>query len=158
DASRGVIFDQTKVQELPLNGRQEYMLMALSPGVLFSQEQFGSSGYSGTRGWDVSAAYKINGARPGTNVFLLNGVRISDNGGTWDVAPNIEAVQEFKVMINTYDAQFGGFSGGAVNTTVKSGSNQFHGDVYEYFRNSAFDANNFANNFNGQPTPFHNQN
>jgi len=157
DASRGLVFDSTKTQELPLNGRQEYMLMSLTPGVRFTQEQFGAGGYSGTRGWDVSNAYKINGARPGTNVFLLNGTRISDNGGTWDLAPNIETVQEFKVMTNTFDAQYGGFSGGAVNTTIKSGGNQFHGDVFDYFRNSYFDANNFANNANGQPVPFHNQ-
>lgn len=157
DASRGLVFDSTKTQELPLNGRQEYMLMSLTPGVRFTQEQFGAGGYSGTRGWDVSNAYKINGARPGTNVFLLNGTRISDNGGTWTIAPNIETVQEFKVMTNTFDAQYGGFSGGAVNTTVKSGTNQYHGDVFDYFRNSYMDANNFANNANGQPVPFHNQ-
>jgi len=157
DASRGLVFDSVKTQELPLNGRQEYMLMSLTPGVRFTQEQFGSGGYSGTRGWDVSNAYKINGARPGTNVFLLNGTRISDNGGTWNIAPNIETVQEFKVMTNTFDAQYGGFSGGAVNTTIKSGGNQFHGDVFDYFRNSYMDANNFANNANGQPVPFHNQ-
>jgi Carboxypeptidase regulatory-like domain len=157
DASRGLVFDPIKTQEYPLNGRQTYMLMSLTPGVLFTQETIGPGGFSGTRGWDVNSSYKINGARPGTNVFLLNGARISDNGGTWDLAPNVEAVQEFKVMTNTYDAQFGGFSGGAVNTTIKSGSNAYHGDVFDYFRNSYFDANYFANNFNGQPTPYHNQ-
>ncbi len=156
-ADRGLVFDPVKAQQLPLNGRQEYMLMALTPGVIFTQEQFGAGGYSGTRGWDVSNAYKINGARPGENTFLLNGAPISDNGGTWDLAPNVEAVQEFKVMTNTYDAQFGHFGGGAVNTTLKSGGNQYHGDVFDYFRNSVFDANNFANNIAGQPTPYHNQ-
>ena len=81
------------------------MLMALTPVVLFTQEQFGASGFSGTRGWDVNSSYKINGARPGENVFFLNGAPISDNGGTWDVAPNIEAVQEFKAIISlTYHA------------------------------------------------------
>jgi hypothetical protein len=156
-ADRGLVFDPLKTEQLPLNGRQEYMLMALTPGVLFTQEQFGASGFSGTRGWDVNSSYKINGARPGENVFFLNGAPISDNGGTWDVAPNIEAVQEFKVMTNTYDAQYGHFGGGAVNTTIKSGGNAFHGDVFDYFRNSYMDANNFGNNYNGQPTPYHNQ-
>ncbi len=156
-ADRGLVFDPIKAQELPLNGRQEYMLMELTPGVIFTQEQFGASGFSGTRGWDVNSSYKINGARPGENVFLLNGAPISDNGGTWDVAPNIEAVQEFKVMTNTYDAQYGHFGGGAVNTTLKAGGNAYHGDVFDYFRNSYMDANNFANNFNGQNTPYHNQ-
>src|SRR5665213_3805412 len=156
-ADRGLVFDPLKTEQLPLNGRQEYMLMALTPGVLFTQEQFGASGFSGTRGWDVNSSYKINGARPGENVFLLNGAPISDNGGTWDLAPNIEAVQEFKVMTNTYDAQYGHFGGGAVNTTIKSGGNAYHGDVFDYFRNSYMDANNFGNNYNGQPTPYHNQ-
>src|SRR5579884_1965709 len=157
NADRGLVFNPIMAQQLPLNGRQEYMLMELTPGVIFTQEQFGASGFSGPRGWDVNSSYKINGARPGENVFLLNGAPISDNGGTWDLAPNIEAVQEFKVMTNTYDAQYGHFGGGAVNTTLKSGTNAWHGDVFDYFRNSYMDANNFGNNFNGQPTPFHNQ-
>jgi hypothetical protein len=103
--------------------------------VLFTQEGFGPSGFSGTRGWDVNNKYKINGAREGQNVFLLNGAPISNNDGTWQLAPNVEAVQEFKVMTNTYDAQYGRFGGGVVNTTVKSGTSDWHGDVFEYFRN-----------------------
>ncbi len=62
-ADRGLVFDPLKTEQLPLNGRQEYMLMALTPGVLFTQEQFGASGFSGTRGWDVNSSYKINGAQ-----------------------------------------------------------------------------------------------
>src|SRR5207237_9064462 len=71
DASRGLVFDPVKVAEYPLNGRQTYMLMSLTPGVIFGQEQFGASGFSGTRGWDVNNSYKINGARQGGNLFLL---------------------------------------------------------------------------------------
>jgi len=93
DASRGLVFDPIKTQEYPLNGRQTYMLMALTPGVVFTQEQFGASGFSGTRGWDVNSSYKINGARTGESLFLLNGAPISNNGGTWQLAPNVEAVQ-----------------------------------------------------------------
>ncbi|MBI1791137.1 MAG: carboxypeptidase regulatory-like domain-containing protein, partial [Acidobacteria bacterium] len=70
-ASRGLNFDPIKVQEYPLNGRQSYMLLMLTPGVLFTQQQFGSSGFSGTRGWDVNDAYTMNGGRTGTNQFLL---------------------------------------------------------------------------------------
>lgn len=156
-ADRGLVFDPIKTQEYPLNGRQTYMLMSLTPGVLFTQEQFGPSGFSGTRGWDANASYKINGARTGQSLFLLNGAPISNNGGSWQLAPNVEAVQEFKVMTNTYDAQYGRFSGGVVNTTVKSGSNDWHGDVFEYFRNRVFDANYFQNNIIGKPSPKHNQ-
>lgn len=157
DADRGLVFDPIKTQQLPLNGRQTYMLLSLTPGVVFTQEQFGPSGFSGTRGWDVNNSYKINGARTGENLFLLNGAPISDDGGTWQVAPNVEAVQEFKVMTNTYDSSYGRFGGGVVNTTLKSGTNNWHGDVFDYFRNAIFDANYFQNNATDQPKPKHNQ-
>src|SRR5215510_9903686 len=156
-ADRGLTFDPVKTQELPLNGRQTYMLLALTPGVIFTQEQFGSSGFSGTRGWDVNNSYRINGARAGQNLFLLNGAPISNNGGTWQLAPNVEAVQEFKVMTNTYDASYGRFGGGVVNTTVKGGSKAWHGDVFDYFRNKVFDANTFQNNLINRPKAKHNQ-
>jgi hypothetical protein len=157
DASRGLVFDPLKVSEYPLNGRQTYMLMALTPGVIFGQEQFGASGFSGTRGWDVNNSYKINGARQGGNLFLLNGAPISSDNGSWRLAPNVEAVQEFKVMTNTYDASFGDFRGGAVNTTIKSGSNSWRGNVYEFYRTTILDANSFQSNRTGQPRLFHNQ-
>ncbi len=157
DASRGLVFDSVKVAEFPLNGRQTYMLMALTPGVIFGQETFGASGFSGTRGWDVNSSYKINGARQGGNLFLLNGAPISSDDGSWRIAPNVDAVQEFKVMTNTYDAGFGDFRGGAVNTTIKSGSNDWHGNLYEFFRNRVFDSNSFQSNRTGQPKLFHNQ-
>jgi len=156
-ADRGLVFDPIRTQELPLNGRQTYMLLPLTPGVIFTQEVFGPTGFSGTRGWDVNSSYKINGARTGQNLFLLNGAPISSYGGTWQVAPNVEAVQEFKVMTNTYDSQYGRFGGGVVNTTLKSGSNSWHGNVFDYFRNAVFDANYFQNNTTGQPRPKHNQ-
>lgn len=149
-ADRGLVFDPVKTQQLPLNGRQTYMLMSLTPGVIFTQEQFGPGGYSGTRGWDVSNAYKINGARTGQNLFLLNGAPISDKDGNWQLSPNVEAVQEFKVMTNTYDAAYGRFGGGVVNTTIRGGGNAWHGNVFDYFRNSVLDANRTENK---QPTP-----
>lgn len=156
-ASRGLNFDPIKTQEYPLNGRQEYMLLALTPGVIFTQEQFGATGFSGTRGWDVNNKYRINGGREGTSQFLLNGAPISDKDGNWQLSPNVEAVQEFKVMTNTYDSQYGRLGGGAVNTTVKSGTNDWHGDVFEYFRNSALDANTTQNNRVGAGRGKHNQ-
>ena len=156
-ADRGLVFDPVKVQAYPLNGRQTYMLLSLTPGVIFTTENFGPTGNSGTRGWDVTSAYKINGARSGQNLFLLNGAPISDNGGTWQVAPNVEAVQEFKVMTNTYDASYGRFGGGVVNTTIKSGGNSWHGNVFDFFRNSISDSNYFQNNLVGQKKGFHNQ-
>src|SRR5437867_4227711 len=80
DASGGLNFDSLQTSDYPLNGRQVYMLMDLTPGVLFTQEQFGSSGYSGTRGWDTSSAYVMNGGVQGSNSFSLNAPPISLTG------------------------------------------------------------------------------
>jgi Carboxypeptidase regulatory-like domain len=147
-AARGLVFDPVRVAELPLNGRQSYMLLALTPGVLFTQRTFGNTGFSGTRGWDVNGSYTMNGGRTGTNQFLLNGAPISSNG-TWNVAPNVEAIQEFKVMVNTYDAQYGRSGGGHVNTTVRAGTNDWHGSLFDFWRNTVLDANTRQNNIVG---------
>jgi hypothetical protein len=155
-ASRGLTLDPVKMTELPLNGRQSYTLMNLVPGVRFTQRQFGSSGFSGTRAWDVNGNFTMNGGRTGTNQFLLNGAPISTNG-TFNVAPNVEAIQEFKVMVNTYDAQFGRSGGGHVNTTLKAGGNELHGSVFEFWRNRILDANAFQNNAAGSRRGFRNQ-
>ncbi len=160
DANRGLVFDPIKTQEYPLNGRQSYMLLALTPGVIFGQQQFGASGFSGTRGWDVNSSYKFNGARQGNgnNVFMLNGTPISDNGSQWDFAPSVDAIQEFKAETTAYDASYGHEAGGVVNTTIRAGTNNWHGDVYDYFRNRLLDANFFQNNVAGAKKGRHNQN
>ena len=128
--------------------------------MIFTQEQFGASGFSGTRGWDVNSSYKFNGARAGNgnNVFMLNGGIISDNGSQWDFAPSVDAIQEFTAITTAYDASYGHEAGGVVNTVIRGGTNNWHGDVYDYFRNRVLDANNFANNYAGQPKGRHNQN
>jgi hypothetical protein len=154
DASGGVNFDSTMTAELPLNGRQVYMLMSLSPGVLFTQEEFGATGYSGTRGWDVSGAYVMNGGVSGTNSFTLNGAPNSLTG-TWQVAPNVDAIQEFKVQTNTYDSGVGRSGGGSVNVVLKSGSNNWHGTLFDFMRNSILDANFTQNNQVGAPRGKH---
>ena len=155
-ASRGVVFDPIKMQEIPLNGRQVYMLMRLSPGVMFTQRTFGSTGFSGTRAWDVNGSFVMNGGRVGTNQFLLNGAPISTDG-TFNLAPNVEAIQEMKVMVNTYDAQYGRSGGGHVNTTLKSGTNEWHGTLFDFWRNRILDANTRQNNALGVGRGFRNQ-
>jgi hypothetical protein len=155
-ASRGLVFDPVKVEEIPLNGRQAYMLMRLSPGVMFTQRTFGSTGFSGTRAWDVNGSFTINGGRTGTNQFLLNGAPISTNG-TFNLAPNVEAVQEMKVMVNTYDSQYGRSGGGHVSTTLRSGTNEWHGTMFDFWRNRILDANTRQNNALGVRRGFRNQ-
>ncbi|HTM49225.1 MAG TPA: TonB-dependent receptor [Bryobacteraceae bacterium] len=140
DASGGLNFDSLMTSEYALNGRQVYMMMDLTPGVLFTQEEFGATGFSGTRGWDVNSNFTMSGGKVGTNSFGLNGAPISLTG-QFQLAPNVDAIQEFKVMTNTYDASLGRTGGGSVNTTVKSGSNAWHGNLSEYMRNNVLDAN-----------------
>src|SRR5205814_7996939 len=106
DASGGMNFNALMTSEYALNGRQVYMMMDLTPGVLFTQEEFGATGYSGTRGWDVNGNFVMSGGKNGTNSFSLNGAPISLDG-SFQLAPNVDAIQEFKVMTNTFDASLG---------------------------------------------------
>ena len=153
-ASRSQKFDPVKLRELPLMGRQAYSLMSLTPGVLFTQEALGATGLSGLRGWDANGKYIINGGKEGTNQFLMNGAPVSLTG-KWQIAPNLEAIQEFQVLTNTYDARYGRTGGGTVNTTIRSGGNAWHGTAFEFLHNAVFDANSIENNREGAPRGKH---
>ncbi len=146
-ASMGQVLDTRKVQDLPLNGRQIYQFLQLAPGVMFTVQTFGASGWGGTRPFGVGNNWVINGGY-GNNEFLLDGAPNSVRG-RFNISPTVDAVEEFKVMTNTYDAQYGRTSGGIVNMTLKSGTNQLHGSLFEYLRNSVMDANRFENNLKG---------
>ena len=154
--SGGTILSGREIENLPLNGRQIYMLLGTTPGSQFLQTQFGSSGYSGTRGWDVSNNYSLGGGVQGYQLFTLNGNNITamtgyGSEGDWFTAPNVDAIQEVNVMTQTYDARYGHTLGGNVNIVTKSGTNDYHGDLYDYLENGALNANNFENNTNGVP-------
>ncbi len=161
DASGGTVLDPEKVQNLPLNGRQVYQLIQLVPGARFTQTQFGAGGFSGNRGWDVNNAYSISGQPGTTNQFMLNGAPISIQSGgpsgTWTISPSVDAVQEFKVMTVTFDAQYGRVGGGAINTILKSGTPHVHGTLYDFWRNSILEANTFQSNQQNVAKSFHNQ-
>lgn len=161
DASGGTVLDPEKIENLPLNGRQIYQLIQLTPGARFTQTQFGAGGFSGNRGWDVNNAYQISGQPGSTNQFLLNGAPISIEGGgpagTWTISPSVDAVQEFKVMTITFDAQYGRTGGGTINTTLKGGTNHVHGTAYEFWRNSILEANTYQSNQVSAARSFHNQ-
>ena len=92
----GQLMSEKNVADLPLNGRQVYMLLELSAGVVFTTTTFGASGNSGTRAWDVTGAYNMQGSFDNTNAFILDGAPLGVNGG-WNFAPLSDAVQEFKV-------------------------------------------------------------
>ncbi|MGB6131728.1 MAG: carboxypeptidase-like regulatory domain-containing protein [Acidobacteriaceae bacterium] len=156
-ASGGTVIDERELEGVPLNGGQAYTLIGTTPGSQFTQTQFGpGGGYSGTRGWDVTASYTIGGGVVGNNQFTLDGVNITsqysyDNhsAGEWSVAPNLDAIQEVNVMTTTYDARFGRTSGGTVNTVSKSGGNHFHGDAHYAYEGTLMDANVYQNNLAG---------
>jgi hypothetical protein len=133
----------TTVRELPLNGRSWTDLANLQPGVITAETHPASDVNRG-----FGAQVSISGARPQQNNYRLDGVSINDyaNGGPGSVLGGnlgVDAIQEFSVLTSNYSAEYGKTSGGVVNAITRSGTNQFHGDVYEFLRNSALDARNF---------------
>ncbi|HUA14335.1 MAG TPA: TonB-dependent receptor [Verrucomicrobiae bacterium] len=167
DASGGTILDQKVLENVPVSGNQVYMLIGTTPGSQFTQTTFGPGGFSGTRGWDVTNQYIIGGgvnpsdSSGGFNQFTLNGTNITQQtsygamgAGTWNVSPNLDSVQEVNVMTTTYDARYGRTTGGTVNLVTKNGTNNFHGELFENYKDgSLFDANSTENVYiSGSPT------
>ena len=146
----GDVIDSKKMMALPLNGRSYLDLLGLQAGVAPSGSvTIGGdrpvSGYLGNAG-NVS----VNGQRETANAFLVNGGDVSEgrNLGA-GLVPNLDSVEEFRLITNSFDAEYGKFSGAVMNAITKSGTNGFHGDVFEYLRNDALDAQNYF--FSGQP-------
>src|ERR1700704_6437677 len=139
----------TTVVGLPLNGRSWTDLAPLQPGVnalSILQPTFEVGTDRGNRG--CGAQLSISGARPQENNYRLDGVSINDygNGGPGSVLGGnlgVDAIQEFSVLTSNYSAEYGKTSGGVVNAITRSGTNRFHGSVYEFLRNSALDARNY---------------
>src|SRR5258708_22938553 len=136
--------ESAQIVELPLNGRDWVQLASLQPGVaeVRPHEAVDAPGGS-TRGLGVQMT--VNGARPQQNVYRLNGVIVNDysNAGPGNVIggnAGVDAIQEFSVLTSNYSAEYGFTSAGVINAITKSGTNSFHGSVYEFFRNSACDS------------------
>jgi hypothetical protein len=147
-SSISAVVNSTTVRELPLNGRSWTDLASLQPGVdaIQTQANFTSGADRGNRGF--GAQLSISGARPQQNNYRLDGVSLNDyaNGGPGSVMGGnlgVDAIQEFSVVTTNYSAEYGKTSGGVVNAITRTGTNNFHGSVYEFFRNSALDARNF---------------
>ena len=139
---------ERQVKDLPLNGRSYDELMTLNPGVVnFTWEKTGGIGISNSTTGNM---FSVQGNRPQQNLFLLNGVEFSgaaennmQPGGTSQQLLGVDAVREFNLLRDTYGAQYGKHPGGQVTILTQSGTNQWHGSVFEYLRNSALDAPNF---------------
>ncbi len=144
-SDRGLVIDNKTVADLPLNIRNPMMLSALTPGIVHTSgtqhlNPFSNSGIS---------SWSINGGRGTNNEFLLDGApNNAVYNGVNNVAyvPSVDAVQEFKVMTGAYDAQYGRTGGGVINVSIRSGTNKFHGSVYEFLKRTSLNANTFANN------------
>lgn len=141
-SSLGQVISSGTMTDLPLNGRDYLQLATLSTGVIAtSTGTNGNSGGSSTGGQNSFAA---NGARGTMNNFLLDGIdnNSNDDGGLI-LRTSVDAIQEFKIQTNSFSAEFGRGGGAAINAVTKSGSNAYHGGVFEFFRNSALDARGY---------------
>src|SRR5579883_2895757 len=139
---------ERQVKDLPLNGRSYDLLLPLNPGIVnFTWEKTGGIGVSNST---TGNNFAVSGNRPQQNLFLLNGIEFTgaaennmQPGGTSQQLLGVDAVQEFNLLRDDYPAQYGKRPGAQVLIVTESGTNSVHGSVYEFLRNSAFDARNF---------------
>ena len=150
NANLGTVIATKQVNDLPLNGRNFTALLALTPGVVaISTAQNGTNIAGGGFGSAIALGSDytfpaINGQSNRSDYFLADGLpNYAAINSTYAVAPIIDAIQEFKVVSHTDDAEFGSVLGGVVNVVTKSGTNELHGAAWEYLRNTAFDARNY---------------
>jgi hypothetical protein len=134
----GAVMDARQVSNLPLNSRDTYQLLQLQPGV---QGVGGSDLFYGS---NTAGAVSVNGGRGRSNNFSVNGGDGNDlfvNGPA--IQPSPDSIEEFRVLSNTFDAEYGRNSGAVINVVTKSGTNQLHGSFYEFFRNDVLDSKGF---------------
>ena len=141
----GAVIENKRILDLPLNGRNIFNLAALVPGVFMVRQTSGiADSFTANR-------FIVNGGQESTSDIMLDGVSatVSHNISTIPAVsaiPSVEGIQEFKIQTNAYSAEYGRSGGGLVTLVTKSGTNDLHGSAYEFFRNSALDANNFFQN------------
>lgn len=138
----GQVIESTKMTSVPLNGRSFTDLLSLQPGV---------SPYKGTSeaGRSVSGNLdpgnvSINGGREASNGYMINGADANEgvyNGAA--IIPNLDSIAEFRILTNNFDAEYGNFSGGVINVVTKSGTNRFHGNAFDFLRNTDLDSANY---------------
>src|SRR6516164_9572173 len=166
-ATVSTLVDQTFIENMPLNGRSAQTLIMLTPGVVVTQTAF-----------DDQGQFSVNGQRADANYFTVDGVSanfgvtgyfplvqtaggalpaFSALGGTNSLV-SVDAMQEFRVQTSSFAPEFGRTPGGQISIVTRSGSNQFHGTAFEYFRNSVLDANDWFSNRDHLPKPEERQN
>src|SRR5580658_2460016 len=139
----GAVMTDESIRELPLNTRDAYQLLQLQPGV---QSQLGADLFLGT---DNAGVVSVNGGRGRSNNYMVNGGDANDifiNGPA--IQPSPDAIEEFRVLTNNFDAEYGRNSGSVVNVVTKSGTNVVHGDFYEFNRNNAYNTREYITGLN----------
>jgi hypothetical protein len=146
NAQLGEVIGGREIESLPLANRAFTDLLALQPGVLppaleGGATQFGTLSPSGTLN---GGATSMNGARMVNNGYMINGANTVEGyeGGT-TIIPNLDSIAEFRIITSDAGAEYGNYAGGQVNVATRAGTNQFHGDAFEFLRNSSMDARNF---------------
>ena len=134
----GAVVNERAVSQLPLNTRDTYQLLSLQPGV---QSQTGSDLFYGS---NRAGVVSVNGGRGRSNNFSVNGGDANDQFANLPaVQPTPDSIEEFRVLTNTFDAEYGRNSGAVVNVVTKSGTNGLHGNVYEFFRNNGLNSKGY---------------
>ncbi len=166
NAAVSTVVDRNFVENMPLNGRSFQNLILLTPGVVTATPQYGAS-------TGIAGEFSVNGQRTESNYYSVDGVsanvavypggvtRASTSGtlptstalGTTQGLVSVDALEEFRVQSSTYSAEYGRSPGGQFDFVTRSGANQWHGAAFDYLRNSAFDANDWFNDFYGLPEP-----
>ncbi len=137
DATISQVIDEQRVVDLPLNGRDTLQLQYIMPGVSYD-----NNGVAHGQGQHEGVV--VNGNRPGSNYYLLDGVDMTDSYlSVAPVFPAPDALQEFDIQTSNFTAQYGRSSGGLVNAVSRAGTNSFHGGVFEFFRNTVLDSHNY---------------
>lgn len=137
----GAVVNDRTVSELPLNARDTYQFLQLQPGVMSTV----GTGNQIVYGSDKSGSVSVNGGRGRANNFSVNGGDANDQFVNLPtVQPSPDSIAEFRVLTNTFDAEYGRNSGSVVNVVTKSGTNQVHGNLYEFFRNTKLNANPYC--------------
>src|SRR5213594_36997 len=148
----GDVIEDRKMTNLPLNGRSYIDLLGLQAGVvpITSDVQFTDRPISGTGG---AGNVSVNGQREASNAFLVNGGTVEEgrNNGA-SIVPTLDSIQEFRLITNSFDAEYGRFSGAVVNVLTKAGRNDFHGTVFEFLRNDKLDSRHFFDLNQNNPT------
>ncbi|HXH06559.1 MAG TPA: TonB-dependent receptor [Vicinamibacterales bacterium] len=145
-ATLGIVIDERQIADLPLNGRNFTQLGPLIPGVVAPPAALGGQAGDATPGGfgAVTAGFNVNGMRNQSNNFLLDGASNNDTFNTGFVLrPPPDAIQEFKILTHSYNAEYGRNAGSVVDVVTKSGTNELHGSLWEFNRDDRFEARNF---------------